>query len=101
MADHRQRITNDDQIFTVCQADYEQLLQLKVTDSAATATQATSSDTSALLASRQPSWIIDSSASSHMSGTNSLFTSLSHLFDIRSVAITDGQSCPVSDERFV
>ena len=45
--------TNDDQIFTVCQADYERLLQLKVIDSAATATQATSSGTSALLASRQ------------------------------------------------
>ena len=40
--------TKDDQIFTVCQADYEQLLQLKVTESATTATQATSSGTSVL-----------------------------------------------------
>ena len=93
--------TNNDQFFTICQADYERLQQLKVTDSAATATQATSSSTSALLASKESSWIIDSSASSHMSSTKSLFTSLSQLSDIRLVAITDDRSCPVSGEGIV
>ena len=58
--------TNDDQTFTVSQADYERLLQLKVIDSAATATQATSSGIGAFIASRQPSWVIDYGASSHI-----------------------------------
>ena len=36
-----------------------------------------------------------------MSCTKSLFTNLSHLSDIRSVAIADGRSCPVSGEGVV
>ena len=83
------------------QADYEQLLQLKVTDSAATATRATSSSTSAFLASKNPSWIIDSGASSHMSGTRNLFTRLSQLSDIQSVVIVDGRSCLIFGEGVV
>ena len=36
-----------------------------------------------------------------MSSTKSLFTSLSQLSDIRSMAITDDRSCPVSSEGVV
>ena len=46
-------------------------------------------------------WIIDSGASSHMLGTRNLFTRLSQLSDIRSVAIVDSQSYPVLGEGVV
>ena len=36
-----------------------------------------------------------------MPGTKNLFTCLSHLSDIRLVAIADGRSCPVSGEGVV
>ena len=75
--------------------------ELKITNSAATATQATFSGTSTLLASKESSWIIDSDASLHMSGTKNLFANLSQLYDIRSVAIVDDRFCPVSDEGVV
>ena len=47
--------TPEPQIFTVSQADYEQLQQLKVTDTAATAIPTSSLGTSAFHASRNPS----------------------------------------------
>ena len=93
--------TPEPQLFTISQADYKQLQQLKVTDTAAKAFSASSSGTNAFHASRNPSWIIDSGASSHMSGTRSLFTQLSQLSDVRSVAIADGRSCSVSGEGVV
>ena len=93
--------TPEPQIFTVSQTDYERLQQLKVTDTAAIAIPASSSGTSAFHASRNPSWIVDSGASSHMSGTWSLFTQLSQLSDVRFVAIADGRSCSISSEGVV
>ena len=93
--------TSEEQLVSISQADYERFLQLKVTDSAATASHATSSGTSALLASRDTPWIIDSGASSHMLGTKTFFTRLSQLSDICSVAIADGRSCSVSGEGVV
>ena len=69
MESHTTASTSEDLTFTVSQADYERLQQLKVTDSTTMATQAISSGTSTLIASRDSSWIIDSDASSNMSGT--------------------------------
>ena len=79
--------TNEEKIVTISQADYDRLLQLKVTDSTTTASHSSSTGTSIA---KNPFWIIDSDASSHMSGTKDLFTHLSQLSDIRSVAIADG-----------
>ena len=86
---------------TVSQVDYKRLLQLQVTDSTATSSYGTSLGTSVLLASRDPSWIIDLGAFFHMLGIKILFTRLSQLSDIRSVAIVDGCFCSIDGEWVV
>ena len=59
----------------------------------------TTLDTNAFLASQDSDRIIDSGASSHMIGIRDLFTRLTKLSDIRSVAIADGRSCSMAGER--
>ena len=54
-----------------------------------------------LLNSSSNSWIIDSRASLHMSGTRNLFTGLSSLSDIKNVSIANGHHCSVSREGVV
>ena len=66
-----------DQTVTISQADYTRFLQLQATDSSTTAAHASHSGTSsALIASKDNSWIIDSEASSQMSSTSNIFTRL-------------------------
>jgi hypothetical protein len=43
-------------------------------------------------------WIIDSGASSHITGDSSLLTRLSTLPSLSSVTLADGHSCPVTGE---
>ena len=85
----------------ISQADYDQFLQMRATQSTVIASHATTSGTNALLASRNSDWIIDSGASSHMTGTQNLFTRLSQLLDISSVFIADGRTCLVAGEGVV
>ena len=57
---------------------------------------ASTSGISGLLAFRDSSWIIDSGASSHMTGSRDLYSRISQ--DIRSVSIADGRTCRVSGQ---
>ena len=86
---------------TIPQAEYDQFLQMQVTQSTTTVSHITISGTHVLLASQDSDWIIDSGASSHMTGTRDLFTRLSQLSDINSISIADVRSCPVAGEGAV
>ena len=68
---------------TLTPAEYDALRRFASTDASSSASLASlpapsTSSTSALLASSSPSWIIDSGASSHMTGTSSLLSSYHH-----------------------
>ena len=82
-------------------AKYDKFLQLQANQSFVTASHAITLGISTFLASKDSSWIINSGASIHMSGTSNLFTRLSSLFNTCSVSITDGHQCNVSREGIV
>ncbi|KAF8397830.1 hypothetical protein HHK36_016755 [Tetracentron sinense] len=54
--------------------------------------------TSVLLASKSPSWVIDSGASAHITGKSSLFSSITKSINIPSVALADGSTSIVVDD---
>lgn len=58
----------------------------------------TTEGNTAFVASSSPSWILDSGASSHMSGTRSLFYQFVPISPITSVSISNGNTCPVLGE---
>ena len=98
--------TNEEKIVTISQADYDRLLQLKVTDSVTTVSHSPFIGTSVLLTSRNSSSLILIPPPICRVQKTCLNVCLSflifdQLFDIRSVAIVDGRSCPVTGERVV
>ena len=87
---------------TLTLAEYDALRRFGSTDASSSASLVSllapsTSGTSALLASSSPSWIIDSRASSHMTGTSSLLSSYHPTLSHPPITIADGRPCPVQD----
>ena len=85
---------------TLTSAEYDALRRFVSTDASSSTSLAllpapSTSGTSALLASSSPSWIIDSRASSHMTGTSSLLLSYHPTPSHSPVTIADSRPCPV------
>ena len=85
---------------TLTTTDYDTLRHFASTDASSSASLASlpapsTSGISALLASSSPSWIIDSGASSHMTGTSSLLSSYHPTPSHPPVTIANGRPCPV------
>ena len=85
---------------TLTSAEYDALCHSASIDASSSASLASlpapsTSGTSALLASSTSSWIIDSGASSHMTGTSSLLSSYHPTPSHPLVTIADGRPCPV------
>ena len=81
-------------------AEYDALRRFASTDASSSASLALlptpyTSSTSALLASSSPSWIINSGASSHMTGTSSLLSSYHPTPSHPPITIADGRPCPL------
>ncbi|XP_020258205.1 uncharacterized protein LOC109834580 [Asparagus officinalis] len=85
----------------ISQADYERLRQLELSQNIHSATHASSSGMDAYIASSHKPWVLDSEASSHMTGIKDHFVSL-HLSDkFPSIRIADGTLSPVRGDRVV
>ena len=80
-------------MMTISLEDYDRLMKLQETPTTPLVHLShhapTSSSSTALFASFSISWIIDSGASAHMSGTQSLLTLLSKLSQPLSISIAD------------
>ena len=85
-------------MITLSQADYDRLIQGRSSAALAQTPVGISSQGpgTALLASSTSTWIIDSGASNHMSGSDSLLSRISKLPKPENVFIVDGQSCSVT-----
>ena len=85
---------------TLTPAEYDAFRRFASTNASSSASLASllapsTSGTSALLSSSSPSWIIDSGASSHMTGTSSLLSSYHPTPSHPPITIANGRPCPV------
>ena len=81
----------------ISRSEYDRLMKSQATVGSTPSSHLASASNpgTALLASSPASWIIDSGASAHMSGTPSLFSRLISLPNPTTVSIADGRSCLV------
>ena len=84
-------------MITLSQTDYDRHIQGHSSTTLAQTLASVSSQGlgTALLASSTSTWIIDSGASNHMSGSDSLLSRISKLPKPKSIFITDGRSSSV------